>query len=503
MRNILIILSIIAMSSCDGKPRTQGTVTAQQAADKIRESWITSGHTFELTLEGADANFQNVRTIGVYAPVAADATEAERQAFRGTAFTRQGRVYTSPDKQAVAVDTALAIYTCFPYHQGITTQDTIRLKAPFGENLFGKELLRSVGNTVSVRVTMQSSMALLRIVLKSNDLRDMLTGMSIFGNNIFTDGYYMPYSGTWTTAEANGSIPIRDADCLLNNGRGHDFYLIPTEVPDVVTVIIRVNGRNYAVKATLPPMRPGSITVLNLYKNKKGLAVSGSWVETIRPITIRHEEYVDSVKTGYYLQKDGRISCKRNKASVAVVIATDGKHGKAVALSDSNGEYCFSEGGQSGGRTFPTIDGKCREGIINSKHGSKPTMDGKIIYKPGMPYDETCALGYADGAALTQRLIGHKSSQENTGLLPREDMLSEVSRKPGSYVPSLAEMADFHYHTFLSRPDSGCEPLHGEYLTCTESSDDTFYLIDMDRGIVTGSVSKQYARLKLRLFYLF
>lgn len=48
-----------------------------------------------------------------------------------------------------------------------------------------------------------------------------------------------------------------------------------------------------------------------------------------------------------------------------------------------------------------------------------------------------------------------------------------------------------------------CELMQREYLTVSESSDKTFYLIDMENGIVTGTLSKQYAGLRLRLFYLF
>ena len=65
-----------------------------------------------------------------------------------------------------------------------------------------------------------------------------------------------------------------------------------------------------------------------------------------------------------------------------------------------------------------------------------------------------------------------------------------------------AELAKLYHHRQLGET-VGCEPMRGEYLTVSESSDKTFYLIDMENGIVTGTLSKQYASLRLRLFYLF
>ena len=85
-------------------------------------------------------------------------------------------------------------------------------------------------------------------------------------------------------------------------------------------------------------------------------------------------------------------------------------------------------------------------------------------------------------------------------------MLNQVEKRHCSYVPSLAEMAQIFYllqpysHSNLSEL---VEPFNGEYLTCSESSDHNFYGIEIGKGIVMPNYSKQYAKLKLRLFYLF
>ena len=85
-------------------------------------------------------------------------------------------------------------------------------------------------------------------------------------------------------------------------------------------------------------------------------------------------------------------------------------------------------------------------------------------------------------------------------------MLQETARHPGSYVPSLGELAKLYYLLECEKASTLkglTDLLQGEYLTCSESGKDTFYLMDFSNGIVTGGLSKRYAQAKLRLFYLF
>ena len=95
----------------------------------------------------------------------------------------------------------------------------------------------------------------------------------------------------------------------------------------------------------------------------------------------------------------------------------------------------------------------------------------------------------------------------DTGLsLSRKVMIDETQRHPGSYVPSLAEMAALYYQLRCSERGTvwgQFETPSGEYLTSSESDKQSFYMIDMENGIITGTLSKQYAKMQLRLFYLF
>ncbi len=85
-------------------------------------------------------------------------------------------------------------------------------------------------------------------------------------------------------------------------------------------------------------------------------------------------------------------------------------------------------------------------------------------------------------------------------------MLEAAQKQPGSYVPSLAEMAELHYQLRSNGVNAiwgKFDIPNGEYLTSNESTGQTFYMMDMETGIITGTCSKQYAKMQLRLFYLF
>ncbi|WP_373111600.1 hypothetical protein [Bacteroides caccae] len=500
----LFLSSALLLAACGERQATKSaTVEAQQTAGKIRQVWATACRPLTITLEGMEAGLPG---IGVYMHLT-DATDTERNAFYGVPFIYDNGRYVAQEHHTVTADTLAAIYACFPYRQGLAADDSLVLAAPFGENLYGVETARHTGKEISVEMDWHSSMVLLGIGCESDRLQERLDGLALTGENLYEQAVYQPYLGKWRPVGKGGTLNATDADCLLNNGRKHDFYLVPTDTEGAVTIAATIDGHPYAVRTTLPPMQAGSLVRLNLRKGKEGLAVNGSWVETRRKLRYQPVQRVDSVEVGHYLQKDGRICPQRDSNSIAMVVETDGRHGKAVALRDSEGRYCYSGKVLTSGKTFQTIDGKRKEGVINPRQTDEIVDENKLIFTSGMPYGEQCAFGYADGADLTQRLIDKYRQTEhayrrNGGLLARKEMLAEVEQHPGSYVPSLAELAQLYHHRQLGET-VGCEPMRGEYLTVSESSDKTFYLIDMENGIVTGTLSKQYASLRLRLFYLF
>ena len=500
----LLISSVLLFVSCGERQATKSvTVEAQQTAGKIRQNWTTACRPLAITLEGMEAKLPD---IGVYLHLA-DATDTERNAFHGVPFVYENGRYVAKRHHTVTADTLAVVYACFPYHRGLAADDSLVLAAPFGENLYGVETARHIGKEISVEMDWRSSMVLLGIGCESDRLQERLDGLALMGENLCERATYQPYLGKWQPVSKGGTLNATDADCLLNNGRRHDFYLVSTDTEGAVTVVATIDGHPYTVRTTLPPMQAGSLVRLNLRKSKEGLAVSGSWVETRRKLRYRPMQRVDSVEVGHYLQRDGGICTERDSNSIAVVVETDGRQGKAVALRDCEGRYCHSRKALTVGKSFQTIDGKRKEGVINPRQTDEISDENRLIFTAEIPYGEQCAFGFTDGAGLTQRLIDKYRQTEyvhgkNGGLFARKEMLSEVERHPGSYVPSLAELAQFYYRRQLGEV-TDCELMQGEYLTVSESSDKTFYLIDMENGIVTGTLSKQYAGLRLRLFYLF
>ena len=504
MQAFLMICIGLLLASCGGKEQPKSTVAAVKSGEKTRTEWQKARKPVEIRIEAQEGTTPAWPHLGVCMDVSAT-TPDERLAFAGVMFVRKGDVYVSANRHALTSDTTAAISVCYPFRKGLGANDTLRLTAPFNENLYGVETRRAIGNAIQPTFRLQSSMALLRIVCESDDLRDRLDGITLIGDEIYTEGRYQPYTGRWFEKKAIGSIQAESTDCLLNNGRRHDIYLIPTGTACSVTIVIRINGKDHALRTMLPPLTAGSMTHLSIRKDSEGVAINGSWVETERELAYEHSMMpVDSVQTGHYLQKNGTIQAERDSLSIAVVVETDGKHGKAVALSDSQGLFVFSGNNLSSGRLFPTIDGKRKEGVVNPTTGI--SEDAKIIYKPGMPYPDDCALGYGDGASLTQGLVEADGQNKQNSFLGRQTMLQEAARHPGSYVPSLGELAKLYYLLECEKPSTLkglTAPLQGEYLTCSESGKDTFYLMDFSNGIVTGGLSKRYAQAKLRLFYLF
>src|SRR5574344_1360736 len=498
---LMMILPLV--TSCGGNKSKEEKISAQEMANVTRAHWEKARKPFIITMDDA----AQPSNIGVTV-LLDDATEDEIQAFDNVRFSKRKDTFVSDNRSSVTSDSTAKVFACYPYRKNLKAGEAIVLNAPFTDNLYGKELSRSFGSSTNVRLKMKSAMAMLRVICESSDVRDRLDELKITGEEIYTSGLYNPYNGDWQSKEIGLSLKATTADCLLNNGRNHDIYLIPTEKAGKMTVFAKVNSRNYAVSTTLPYLTAGSMIQLNVRKNKDGLSIVSSWVENERANAYEAVHKVDTVKVGNYLQKNGYIQAERDTNSIACVLQTDGKHGKAIALDDCKGKFCFSSTGITAHTLFPTVDGKRKEGIVNPKQTDGISNENIIIYKPKMPFPETCALGYANGESLTARLMDlQEKTKPSLSLITKTDMLTEIRKHPGSYVPSLSETVKLYYQ---QHPMDGkvkipkeYDVLFGEYLTSSEQTDKTFYMIDFANGIITGGLSKQYSSQQLRLFYLF
>ena len=450
MQNIylLLVILLIGISCKEQKPQKQ-PLAAQETAVKVRDNWKEAEKPIHIEVEGLSSNtpFRSATFS-----VCTDKNENVPYHIKGNSLLAIGKGLSSED-------TTITVSLCFPYRRNLSTEDTLHLKQPFGELLYGIEQSRSVGDNICVGMKLHTSLTMLRINISSDYLSDMLDELWIYGENLISEADYQPYFGKWLNEKGNGILTTESDDCLLNNGRNHDFHLVPTGKQTPITLFAKVNKRDHAIKTTLPPLQAGSLIQLNIKVGKGGqLHVESSWVESERTLSILPTTKVDSVRIGCFLQEDGTISMKKDSLSIGVVIETDGKHGKAVALEDLEGMYTFGNRSLTSGMEFPTIDGKCMEGIVNPVQEDSADEKDRIIFKPDMPYPDNCAIGYTNGIILTERLIGSSEnsslteaiSKAHTGLFKQpKQMLSVLSSHKGSYIPSLGEMV---HCTICSNP---------------------------------------------------
>jgi len=328
--------------------------------------------------------------------------------------------------------------------------------------------------------------ALLRVHVDAEEATDIITDITIIAG-----------------AESKSVVTSR-IDRMMTHPLERDFVFNPCEGQTDVEMRVTVNDTaRTTVRTIVPHLLEGTRTQINLNLTYEGrLRLMSSWIEEFSDRMEEEPYSPDTVRIGHYLSWDGRITESCCESSMALVIETDGRHGKAVGLSDVDGEWIFSSNGASTGLLFETIDGRADEGILDRSRTDTDSLH-RLFYSPKLPYPDDCAFACSDGYRLCRALAGKVKDCE-----PREnDMLNLLIEGDGSYIPSAAEMASF-YNLCIGYGDdciSGSQLIYpeGAYLTSSESSDGTIYSMDFSQGALTGRTSKRYTPLHVRLFYLF
>ena len=295
----MILAPIILLASCNGGKQEEKPLAAQSAAVDVRTAWEKSLKPIAIEVKECP---KGLSSLGVYADIK-DATEDELRAFNGVEFFRSGNRFLANNKRAVTCDSTASVSSSWPLRKNAAPDATVRVEAPFGENLYGIETARHKDSTnlfVS-QVEMKSSMAVLQLVFESDRLADILQEVRVHGDQIATAGDYNAYKGDWSNLSFTNYVSATDADCLMANGREHDIHLIPTNEGAPVKIMCRVNGKDLFVKTTLPPMGAGSLTRLNIRKEANSLRINGSWVATKRPLRIKSLSNPDTIKVGQFL----------------------------------------------------------------------------------------------------------------------------------------------------------------------------------------------------------
>lgn len=488
----MILIAFLILVGCSHIANKPTALSAHQTAEKVKDDWQKVEKPLEIVV--VDRSKEELEAMGSFT-VWLDGTAKTT----GPAFHFNGESFqpTIP----ILADSAVHLQMCYPYQPGLHPADTVRVgSSPNGRLVGIVQSTESFPDKIRVKMKIQEITALLRIRLQSDAINDILTSMSLCGSRVTTSGLLMPLRGEWLETYPTGIIHSMIQDCLLNNGHPHDFHLVPTEQADDVTITLKVNGREFTVSTTLPPLRAGSITELRLKLHNGKLAVGSSWVDSKYPFEKRETACENSVKVGYYLQRDGSVSPQMNEHTLAWVIEVNGRHGKAVAMEDNSTCNWFGKKSFRTGHIFETADGKLKEGYFNQADTlfSELSDNGMLVFSPRIKYPDVYALGYSEGAMLTQEILNNATERAFKNFCDKRVLAS-------AYIPSLAEMAKLAYMleanedklpTYFKKPT-------GTYTTSCESGEDTFYSIDMSDWFITAFNSKEHSDLKTRLFYLF
>lgn len=483
----LILILVLLFAGCSGNTRNGDTLSAHHTAEKVKDGWQKMSKPLEIKVMGrTKAELEAIGSLAVWLDGMEDNKAVE--------FHFNGEVF-KPSAPVMADSTASPL-VCYPFLPSLHPSDTVPVSPPLGEKFAGQiQSVEQTNDKIKITMKLEELTALLRLILKSDNISDVMQILEIQGDCVATAGFLIPLRGKLDGRQSDtDKVCSGLSDCLLNNGMPHDFNLIPTEDSGEIHIIMKVNGKELSISTTLPPLRRGSITELRLHVRDGKMSVGSSWVDTKHPFEKTPVAGTDSVKTGYFLQRDGTLSPKLDENTLAWVIQTDGRHGKAVALDDNSTCNWFRKKAFRTGHIFETADGRLREGYF----GQPQEEEDRIVFSPRIRYPGSCALGFDDGAALTQSILRNADSHALKNFQDKRVL-------PSAYIPSLAEMTQLAYHlekhkdsqpAFFKIPE-------GTYATSSESGADTFYSIDMSGWFITAYNSKEHSDMKTRLFYLF
>lgn len=487
-----IFLSIMAMlfSACARKNGQDNALTAHNTVERVREEW--SKVEKPLTITVIDRDKEELEAIGSIGVFLSDNPEETVREFRF-----DGETFRALND--VNVDSTIIPIVIYPYQPGLHPKDSIDADSEIGAMFIGiYDSTNQTPENINVKMKLKEMTALLRLKIKSDSITDILEGIDVNCERGIAASHMRPFNGEWIETRATRSLRTVLTNCMVNNGRHHDFHMIPTEEAGEIIIGVKVNGQYLSVGTTLPPMRAGSITELRLTISDNKLNIGSSWVDTRHPFTKPAAKANTDVQQLQYLKTDGTIADTYNDNCVAIVIDTDGKHGKAVALADIPGGMMFKGSDFSTGVAFQTVDGQFSEGCFTPGTMQGNGSENNIAFNPNVRYSSKCALVHRNGGVLTSKLGA------NCNLEVLEAFASEA-KLGTAYIPTVYELAWLSFFLEKNRDilPAGFMMPEGFYTTCCESGSETFYSVDIACKKISAHNSKQYPNTNLRLFYLF
>ncbi len=475
----IIFLSIMAMlfCACAGKDGQDNALTAHNTVERVREEWSKVEKPLTITVIDRDKEeLEAIGSIGVFLSNNPEETVRE--------FRFDGEIFRPVND--VNVDSTVVPVVIYPYQPGLHPKDSIDTDSEIGAMFLGiYDSTTQTPENINVKMKLKEITALLRLKIKSDSVTDVLEGIDVNCERGIAASHLRPFNGEWIETRATRSLRTVLTNCMVNNGRHHDFHMIPTEESGEIIIGVKVNGRYLSVGTTLPPMRAGSITELRLTISNNKLNIGSSWVDTKHPFTKPAVKANADVQTLQYLRTDGTITQTYDANCVAIVIDTDGKHGKAVALADIPGGMMFKGTDFSTGVAFQTVDGQFSEGCFTPGTMQGNETENNIAFNPNVRYSSKCALVHRNGGVLTSKLIANC----NLDVL---EAFSTEAKLGTAYIPTVYELA---WLSFLLEKNKDLLPAEfmmpeGFYTTCCESGSETFYSVDIANKNISAHNSK-------------
>lgn len=314
---VISIIVPLMMCSCTGNTANTDSLPAHNTMEKIREEWSRVEKPLVITVtERSRAELEAIGSIGVFLTDSPEETALEFH-FDGEKF--------SP-LTPVTVDSTVTPVAVYPYRAGLHPGDSIEAAGNIGTFFVGiHESTTQTNENINVKMRLKDITAMLRLEIRSDSIGDILDGIELKCNHGIAASHMRPFNGEWIETRAARSIRTVLTDCMVNNGRYHDFHMVPTSESGELTIGLKVNGRFVYVSTTVPPMREGSITELRLSISTGRLNIGSSWVDTKHPFCKENKEQADSIKVLNFLQNDGTITGTCDDKSIAMVIETDGE----------------------------------------------------------------------------------------------------------------------------------------------------------------------------------
>lgn len=479
----MIMIVFLILSGCSKAPKKDEALPAHNAAIQVKEEWSKVEKPLELVIE--DRSQEELQAIGSIA------VAIEGQSAVST-FTLRDSVFV-PSAPILADSTVRA--TGFYPDRPDFLSDTLAFGVPMPSILIGRQTsVIQTKDKITVKMKLNEITALLRVKLESDNPTDILKILSLSGR--FVTGIREPNSGKWLEVRTSGDITSAYSDCILNNGRVHTFNLLPSEHSNELGIAMEVGENVFTGSVEIPPLRAGSVTELRLRLTKGKLSVGSSWVDTEHTFEKPYPGTGQAIEIGHYLNKDESFSTSLTDESVAIVIDTDGKHGKAVSLTDNDNADIFTGNYFGFGATFDTVDGKFSEGCFNASLAEDD--ESKIAFSPNVNYRGDTAFSLRCGAISTNKALLKVGESRRNTFLDNLDF-------PTAYVPSLFELAQLAQYVATHQEDlpEGFEVPENYLISCCEKDKTSFYSLHVLSCRITHHNSMRYSTASLRLFYLF